>query len=151
GQSVGSLYFGIEDTYLDRSTKESKNAAPYNIFHGLALIGIGMKVPVLVEIMVHIDSFGLNSLYNHYAKKLLDSGHVYCCFCSYEEFGPIGTCLIASHWLKDASYGTLSSFVTSREEVVDLMEYALAENSNAASCPQVFLHDLPNCLSDDGS
>ncbi|KAF9590675.1 hypothetical protein IFM89_036167 [Coptis chinensis] len=51
--------------------------------------------------------------------------------------------------LKDACDRTLSSFVTSREEVVDLMEYALAENSSAASCLQVFLHDLPNCLSDD--
>ncbi|KAF9617492.1 hypothetical protein IFM89_036651 [Coptis chinensis] len=28
--------------------------------------------------------FGRNSLYNHYAKKLLDSGHVYRCFCSNE-------------------------------------------------------------------
>ncbi|KAF9611118.1 hypothetical protein IFM89_027018 [Coptis chinensis] len=26
--------------------------------------------------------FGRNSLYNHYSKKLLDSGHVYRCFCS---------------------------------------------------------------------
>ncbi|KAF9618585.1 hypothetical protein IFM89_002280 [Coptis chinensis] len=53
--------------------------------------------------------------------------------------------------LKDACDRKLSSFVTSREEAVDLMEYALAENSNvlAASCLQVFLHDLPNCLSDD--
>ncbi|KAF9594544.1 hypothetical protein IFM89_033514, partial [Coptis chinensis] len=53
--------------------------------------------------------------------------------------------------LKDACDRKLSCFVTSREEAVDLMEYALAENSNvlAASCLQVFLHDLPNCLSDD--
>ncbi|KAF9603083.1 hypothetical protein IFM89_033808 [Coptis chinensis] len=53
--------------------------------------------------------------------------------------------------LKDACDRKLSSFVTSREEAVDLMEYAIAENSNvlAASCLQVFLHDLPNCLSDD--
>ncbi|KAF9593598.1 hypothetical protein IFM89_024249 [Coptis chinensis] len=69
----------------------------------------------------------------------------------YEKLGVWANrhCLIASHWLKDACDRTLSSFVTSREEVVDLMEYALAENSNAASCLQVFLHDLPNCLSDD--
>ncbi|KAF9620111.1 hypothetical protein IFM89_010761 [Coptis chinensis] len=38
--------------------------------------------------------------------------------------------------LKDACDRKLSSFVTSREEAVDLMEYALAENSNVltASC-----------------
>ncbi|KAF9611197.1 hypothetical protein IFM89_027511 [Coptis chinensis] len=47
--------------------------------------------------------------------------------------------------------GNLHLFVTSREGAVDLMEYAIAENSNvlATSCLQVFLHDLPNCLSDD--
>ncbi|KAF9610023.1 hypothetical protein IFM89_019663 [Coptis chinensis] len=53
--------------------------------------------------------------------------------------------------LKDACDRKLSSFVASREGAVDLMEYAIAENSNvlATSCLQVFLHDLPNCLSDD--
>ncbi|KAF9606302.1 hypothetical protein IFM89_024970, partial [Coptis chinensis] len=53
--------------------------------------------------------------------------------------------------LKDACDRKLTSFVTSREGAVDLMEYAIAENSNvlATSCLQVFLHDLPNCLSDD--
>lgn len=53
--------------------------------------------------------------------------------------------------LKDACGRKLAAFVSSRDDAVELMEYALEENSHvlAASCLQVFLHELPDCLNDD--
>ncbi|XP_010256184.1 PREDICTED: ETO1-like protein 1 isoform X2 [Nelumbo nucifera] len=53
--------------------------------------------------------------------------------------------------LKDACDRKLASLVSSRQDAVDLMEYALEESSPvlAASCLQVFLHQLPDCLNDD--
>ncbi|KAF8388111.1 hypothetical protein HHK36_026777 [Tetracentron sinense] len=53
--------------------------------------------------------------------------------------------------LKDACDRKIASLVSSRQDAVDLMEYALEENSPilAASCLQVFLHELPECLNDD--
>ncbi|GAV87393.1 TPR_1 domain-containing protein/BTB domain-containing protein, partial [Cephalotus follicularis] len=53
--------------------------------------------------------------------------------------------------LKDACDRKLASLVFCREDAVELMEYAIEENSPilAASCLQIFLHELPNCLNDD--
>uniref|UniRef100_A0A2P2IT46 ETO1-like protein 1 n=1 Tax=Rhizophora mucronata TaxID=61149 RepID=A0A2P2IT46_RHIMU len=53
--------------------------------------------------------------------------------------------------LKDICDRKLASLVCSREDAVELMEYALEENSPvlAASCLQIFLHELPDCLNDD--
>ncbi|KAG2693721.1 hypothetical protein I3760_08G109700 [Carya illinoinensis] len=53
--------------------------------------------------------------------------------------------------LKDACDRKLASQVSTREDAVELMEYALEENTPilAASCLQVFLRDLPDCLNDD--
>ncbi|KAG7967556.1 hypothetical protein I3843_08G105400 [Carya illinoinensis] len=53
--------------------------------------------------------------------------------------------------LKDACDRKLASQVSTREDSVELMEYALEENTPilAASCLQVFLRDLPDCLNDD--
>ncbi|XP_010259142.1 PREDICTED: ETO1-like protein 1 [Nelumbo nucifera] len=53
--------------------------------------------------------------------------------------------------LKDACDRKLASLVSSRQDAIDLMEYALEENAPvlAASCLQVFLHELPDCLNDD--
>ncbi|XP_057517561.1 ETO1-like protein 1 [Amaranthus tricolor] len=53
--------------------------------------------------------------------------------------------------LKDACDRKLASLVSSRQDAVDLLECAVEENSPilAASCLQVFLHDLPDCLNDD--
>ncbi|GMY16791.1 ETO1-like protein 1 [Fagus crenata] len=53
--------------------------------------------------------------------------------------------------LKDACDRKLASLVSSREDAVELMECALEENTPilAASCLQVFLRDLPDCLNDD--
>ncbi|XP_044484567.1 ETO1-like protein 1 [Mangifera indica] len=53
--------------------------------------------------------------------------------------------------LKDACDRKLASLVSSREDAVELMEYAIRENSPvlAASCLQVFLRELPDCLNDN--
>ncbi|KAL5860174.1 hypothetical protein ACOSQ4_001470 [Xanthoceras sorbifolium] len=53
--------------------------------------------------------------------------------------------------LKDVCDRKLASLVSSREDAIELMEYAIEENSPvlAASCLQVFLHELPNCLNDN--
>ncbi|XP_061338126.1 ETO1-like protein 1 isoform X1 [Gastrolobium bilobum] len=53
--------------------------------------------------------------------------------------------------LKNACDRRLASLVSSKEDAVELMEYALDENSAvlAASCLQVLLRDLLNCLSDN--
>ncbi|KAJ8749500.1 hypothetical protein K2173_025695 [Erythroxylum novogranatense] len=53
--------------------------------------------------------------------------------------------------LKDTCDRKLASLVWSREDAVELMEYALQQKSPvlAASCLQIFLHELPDCLSDD--
>lgn len=53
--------------------------------------------------------------------------------------------------LKDACDRKLASLVSSRESAVELMEYAIDENSPilAASCLQVFLQELPDCLNDE--
>ncbi|KAJ8899367.1 hypothetical protein K2173_018341 [Erythroxylum novogranatense] len=53
--------------------------------------------------------------------------------------------------LKDTCERKLSTLVSSREDAVELMEYALQENSPilASSCLQVLLHELPDCLNDD--
>ncbi|KAI8522958.1 hypothetical protein RHMOL_Rhmol13G0037200 [Rhododendron molle] len=53
--------------------------------------------------------------------------------------------------LKDACDRKLASLVSSRQDALELLEYSLEENAPvlAASCLQVFLHDLPDCLNDD--
>ncbi|KAK6937569.1 Tetratricopeptide repeat [Dillenia turbinata] len=52
--------------------------------------------------------------------------------------------------LKDACDRKLASLVSSRQDAVELMEYAFEENSPvlAASCLQYFLRELPECLND---
>ncbi|KAL2507761.1 ETO1-like protein 1 [Forsythia ovata] len=52
--------------------------------------------------------------------------------------------------LKDACDRKLASLVSSRQDAVELMECALEENSPvlAASCLQMFLHELPYSLND---
>lgn len=53
--------------------------------------------------------------------------------------------------LKVACDKKLASLVSSRQDAVELLEYAMEENCPilAASCLQAFLHDLPDCLNDD--
>ncbi|KAF9614339.1 hypothetical protein IFM89_018092, partial [Coptis chinensis] len=74
---------GIEDTYLERSTKESKN----DVLQHLSWLGLDWdwdEGPGIGGDYGPYRQFGRNSLYNHYAKKRLDFGNVYCCFCSNE-------------------------------------------------------------------
>ncbi|KAL1547197.1 ETO1-like protein 1 [Salvia divinorum] len=53
--------------------------------------------------------------------------------------------------LKDACDQKLASLVLCRQDAVELIEFALEQNSPvlAASCLQVFLHELPDSLNDD--
>ncbi|CAN1766199.1 ETO1-like protein 1 [Linum perenne] len=53
--------------------------------------------------------------------------------------------------LKDACDRKLASLISSREDAVELMEFALEENTPvlAGTCLQFFLRELPNCLDDD--
>ncbi|KAM7253982.1 hypothetical protein ACFE04_031664 [Oxalis oulophora] len=53
--------------------------------------------------------------------------------------------------LKDACDRQLASLVSSIDDAIELMEYAIQENSPvlAASCLQTFLRGLPDCLNDD--
>lgn len=53
--------------------------------------------------------------------------------------------------LKDVCDRKLASLVVSRQDAIDLLECALEENAPvlAASCMQVFLHELPQCLNDE--
>ncbi|EAZ02966.1 hypothetical protein OsI_25106 [Oryza sativa Indica Group] len=53
--------------------------------------------------------------------------------------------------LKDACDRKLASFVSSRQDAVELMALAFEENAPvlAASCLQVFLQELPDCLNDE--
>ncbi|KAK8693928.1 hypothetical protein V6N13_071495 [Hibiscus sabdariffa] len=53
--------------------------------------------------------------------------------------------------LKDACDRKLASLACTKDDAVEFMEYAIEQNSPilAASCLQVFLHDLPDCLNDD--
>lgn len=53
--------------------------------------------------------------------------------------------------LKDACDRRLASLISSKEDAMELMDYAVDENSPvlAASCLQVLLRDLPNCLNDN--
>ncbi|XP_042017388.1 ETO1-like protein 1 [Salvia splendens] len=53
--------------------------------------------------------------------------------------------------LKDACDKKLASLVLCRQDAVELIEFALEQNSPllAASCLQVFLHELPDSLNDE--
>ncbi|KAJ0791154.1 putative chromatin remodeling & transcription regulator BTB-POZ family [Helianthus annuus] len=53
--------------------------------------------------------------------------------------------------LKDSCDRKLAKFVSSRNDAVELMEYALEENCPvlAASCLQIFLQELPDSLNDE--
>lgn len=53
--------------------------------------------------------------------------------------------------LKVACDRKLASLVSSRHDAVELLEYAIEEDCPilAASCLQIFLHDLPDCVNDD--
>ncbi|KAK8565372.1 hypothetical protein V6N12_058935 [Hibiscus sabdariffa] len=56
-----------------------------------------------------------------------------------------------SERLQDACDRKLASLVCTKDDAVEFMEYAIEQNYPilAASCLQVFLHDLPDCLNDE--
>ncbi|VVA31296.1 PREDICTED: glutamate--tRNA ligase [Prunus dulcis] len=78
----GKFVLRIEDTDLERSTKESEEA----VLNDLSWLGLDWDEGPGVD-----GDYGpyrqseRNSLYKQYAEKLLESGYVYRCFCSSEE------------------------------------------------------------------
>ncbi|XP_027184830.1 glutamate--tRNA ligase, chloroplastic/mitochondrial-like isoform X2 [Coffea eugenioides] len=77
----GKFIIRIEDTDLDRSTKESEEA----VLRDLSWLGLGWEEgPGVGGNYGPYRQSERNSLYKHYAEKLLQSGHVYRCFCSNE-------------------------------------------------------------------
>ncbi|KAI9073884.1 hypothetical protein K1719_044156 [Acacia pycnantha] len=78
----GKFVLRIEDTDLERSTKESEEA----VLRDLSWLGIGWdEGPSVGGEYGPYRQSERNSLYKDYADKLLQSGHVYRCFCSNEE------------------------------------------------------------------
>ncbi|XP_027087309.2 glutamate--tRNA ligase, chloroplastic/mitochondrial [Coffea arabica] len=78
----GKFIIRIEDTDLDRSTKESEEA----VLRDLSWLGLEWdEGPGVGGNYGPYRQSERNSLYKHYAEKLLQSGHVYRCFCSNEE------------------------------------------------------------------
>ncbi|CAL5377893.1 unnamed protein product [Camellia sinensis] len=82
----GKFVLRIEDTDLERSTRESEEA----LLHDLSWLGLHWD-----EVSTSCPGVGgdygpyrqseRNVLYKQYAEELLKSGHVYRCFCSNEE------------------------------------------------------------------
>ncbi|KAF5733333.1 glutamate--tRNA ligase chloroplastic/mitochondrial [Tripterygium wilfordii] len=78
----GKFVLRIEDTDLERSTRESEEA----IFQDLSWLGLAWdEGPGIGGDYGPYRQSERNSLYKQYAEKLLESGHVYHCFCSNEE------------------------------------------------------------------
>lgn len=78
----GKFVLRIEDTDLERSTKESENA----VLRDLSWLGLDWdEGPGIGGDYGPYRQSERNSLYKQFAEKLLNSGHVYRCFCSSEE------------------------------------------------------------------
>ncbi|KAK4437543.1 Glutamate--tRNA ligase, chloroplastic/mitochondrial [Sesamum alatum] len=78
----GKFVLRIEDTDLERSTKESEDA----LLRDLSWLGLDWdEGPGVGGDYGPYRQSERNSLYKQYAEKLLQSGHVYRCFCSNEE------------------------------------------------------------------
>ncbi|KAL1366907.1 hypothetical protein HN51_020949 [Arachis hypogaea] len=78
----GTFVLRIEDTDLERSTKESEEA----LLRDLSWLGLGWdEGPGVGGDYGPYRQSERNSLYKQYAEKLLESGQVYRCFCSNEE------------------------------------------------------------------
>ncbi|KAG0464985.1 hypothetical protein HPP92_019149 [Vanilla planifolia] len=77
----GKFILRIEDTDLERSTKQSEEA----ILNDLTWLGLDWdEGPGVGGEYGPYHQSERNSLYKQYAEKLLKSGHVYRCFCSNE-------------------------------------------------------------------
>ncbi|KAL3624328.1 Glutamate--tRNA ligase, chloroplastic/mitochondrial [Castilleja foliolosa] len=78
----GKFLLRIEDTDLDRSTKESEDA----VLRDLSWLGLDWdEGPGVGGNYGPYRQSERNDLYKQYADKLMQSGHVYPCFCSNEE------------------------------------------------------------------
>ncbi|KAL3655617.1 Glutamate--tRNA ligase, chloroplastic/mitochondrial [Castilleja foliolosa] len=78
----GKFLLRIEDTDLDRSTKESEDA----VLRDLSWLGLDWdEGPGAGGNYGPYRQSERNALYKQYADKLVQSGHVYPCFCSSEE------------------------------------------------------------------
>ncbi|KAF5186321.1 Glutamate--trna ligase [Thalictrum thalictroides] len=78
----GKFVLRIEDTDLERSTKESENA----VLQDLSWLGIDWdEGPGIGGDYGPYRQSERNDLYKKFAEQLLNSGHVYRCFCSNEE------------------------------------------------------------------
>ncbi|XP_050260176.1 glutamate--tRNA ligase, chloroplastic/mitochondrial [Quercus robur] len=78
----GKFVLRIEDTDLERSTKESEDA----LLRDLSWLGLHWdEGPGVGGDYGPYRQSERNSLYKQHAEKLLDSGYVYRCFCSNEE------------------------------------------------------------------
>ncbi|WCJ32856.1 Glutamate--tRNA ligase [Euphorbia peplus] len=78
----GKFVLRIEDTDLERSTKESEEA----VLRDLSWLGLDWdEGPDIGGAYGPYRQSERNSLYKEYAEKLMESGHVYRCFCSNEE------------------------------------------------------------------
>ncbi|KAH6778689.1 glutamate tRNA synthetase [Perilla frutescens var. frutescens] len=78
----GKFVLRIEDTDLERSTKESEDA----VLRDLAWLGLDWdEGPGVGGNYGPYRQSERNALYKEYADKLLQAGHVYRCFCSSEE------------------------------------------------------------------
>ncbi|XP_039001859.1 glutamate--tRNA ligase, chloroplastic/mitochondrial-like isoform X2 [Hibiscus syriacus] len=78
----GKFVLRIEDTDLERSTRESEEA----VLRDLAWLGLDWdEGPGVGGDYGPYRQSERNSMYKQYAEKLLESGQVYRCFCSNEE------------------------------------------------------------------
>ncbi|KAG4160681.1 hypothetical protein ERO13_D01G012800v2 [Gossypium hirsutum] len=78
----GKFVLRIEDTDLERSTRESEEA----VLRDLAWLGLDWdEGPGVGGDYGPYRQSERNAMYKQYAEKLLESGHVYRCFCSNEE------------------------------------------------------------------
>ncbi|KAL3514923.1 hypothetical protein ACH5RR_021825 [Cinchona calisaya] len=78
----GKFILRIEDTDLDRSTKESEEA----VLRDLSWLGLGWdEGPGVGGKYGPYRQSERNAIYKQYADELLQSGHVYRCFCTNEE------------------------------------------------------------------
>ncbi|XP_059442191.1 glutamate--tRNA ligase, chloroplastic/mitochondrial [Corylus avellana] len=78
----GKFVLRIEDTDLERSTRESEEA----VLRDLSWLGLDWdEGPGVGGDYGPYRQSERNSLYKQFAEKLLESGHVYRCFCTNEE------------------------------------------------------------------